>query len=196
MKDDPLRLALREADWEALLPGLVAYASACLRRAGWANGRDFEPSKMSVEHVVNQAIEHCLDGSRVWDPTNVDLPGFLRGVIRSLVSAERKRYVKRRTFAASDLLENANIAMEVTTASPEDEAVDEEARGALVADVEACARGDADLEALLAAILDGNTKREQLVEALGWTPERVSVARKKLQRRLVRRGVRHEETPT
>lgn len=192
MKQD-LRAALAEADWEGLLPGLVAYASACLRRAGWANGRDFEPSKMSVEHVVNQAIEHCLDGSRTWDPSNVDLPGFLRGVIRSLVSAERKSYVKRRTFAASDYLESSNLALEVT-ASPEDEALDEESRGSLFADVEACAQGDADLEALLAAILDGNTKREQLVEALGWTPERVSVARKKLQRRLVRRGVRHEET--
>ena len=189
-RDEPLRVALREADWEVLLPRLVAYASACLRRAGWASGRDFEPSKMSVEHVVNQAIEHCLDGSRTWDPSNVDFPGFLRGVIRSLVSAERKQYVKRRTFAASD--DRIAEAMDLAD-SPEDDAVTEEARIGLLADVAACARGDADLEALCAAILDGHVKREELVEALGWTPERVSVARKKLQRRLVRRGVSHEE---
>ena len=43
-----LRAALREADWEALLPRLVAYAERRLRRVGWILGEDEEPSAVSV----------------------------------------------------------------------------------------------------------------------------------------------------
>ena len=90
-----LRMALREANWEAILPGLVAYAATRLRRVGWAAGRDVQPGRLSVEDLVNRAVETCLDGTRHWDPSAVDLPGFLRGVIRSLTSSEKKKTVQR-----------------------------------------------------------------------------------------------------
>jgi hypothetical protein len=179
--NDHLRTALREADWEAMLPNLITYAAARLRRVGWASGRDSEASKLSVEQLVNAAVESCLEGKRVWDPTAVDLPGFLRGVIRSLTSSEKKKAVRAKTDAFPDFDRQAPIVE-----SPEDEAVAEEGRTALLGGIEACTADDPDLQALYRAVVDGTTKREDLAAVLGWSPDRVTAARIKLQRRLVR----------
>lgn len=181
--NDPLRQALRDAHWEALLPGLLGYAANRLRRVGWASGRDTEPSRLSVEQLVNSAVEACLDGSRVWNPDAVDLAGFLRGVIRSLTSAAKKSAVRSKTHAQADFEGLVPLG-----ASPEDDAVEEEGRVEILASLEVAVAGDPDLKALCGAILDGATKREELADALGWRAERVTAARIKLQRRLVQRA--------
>ena len=180
-----LREELRKADWEALLPNLLAYAANRLRRVGWAAGRDVEPSKLSVEQLVNTAVESALDGTRNWDPNAVDLPGFLRGIIRSLTSSEKKKAVRSKTHAQSDFDRLPIIGLVV--ASPEDDAMEEEGRRAILTSIADAVSDDADLRALYAAILDGATKREDLAETLGWSSDRVTAARIKLQRRLVRR---------
>jgi hypothetical protein len=177
-----LHRALRDVDWEALLPKLFAYARRRLRRMGWASGRDTEASKMSVEQLVNTAIERCLDGSRTWDPKAVDLEGFLRGAIRSVASSEKEKSVGR---SKHDEAATALSRDEALIGSREDAQVEEEDRRALLEAVAACA-DEPDLRAYLDAVLDGNVKREEIAEALGWTGERVSAARIKLQRRLVR----------
>lgn len=178
---DFLRQALRDADWEALLPGLLGYAANRLRRVGWAAGRDEEPSKLSVEQIVNMAVEACLDGSRSWDPERVDFPGFLRGIIRSLTSSEKKSAVRSKTHARSDFERIVPLA-----ASPEDEALEEEGRRKILGTIEEAIGDDADLRALHGAILDGAVKREEIAASLGWSAERVTAARIKFQRRLVR----------
>lgn len=178
---DHLRQALRDADWEALLPGLCGYAANRLRRVGWVAGRDEEPSKLSVEQLVNMAVEACLDGSRTWNPSTVDFPGFLRGIIRSLTSSEKKSAVRSKTHAQSDFERIVPLA-----ASPEEEAIEEEGRKEILGRIEEAIGDDADLRALHTAILDGATKREELAASLGWSVDRVTAARIKLQRRLVR----------
>lgn len=178
---DHLRQALRDVDWEAILPGLIGYAAHRLRRVGWAAGRDEEPSKLSVEQLVNMAVEACLDGSRNWNPENVDLPGFLRGVIRSLTSSEKKSAVRSKTHAQADFDRIAPLA-----SSPEEEALEEEGRRKILGTIEAAVADDAELRALHGAILDGAIKREEIAASLGWSVERVTAARIKLQRRLVR----------
>jgi hypothetical protein len=181
VNDDTLRQALREADWEALLPRLLAYAAVRLRRVGWAGGRDVEPSRLSVEQLLNSAVEACLDGSRAWDPTAVDLPGFLRGIIRSMTSSEKKKAVRAKTDAVADFERHVPLAD-----SAEDEALEEDRRREVLAGIEACTADDPDLHALYLAVLDGATKREELAVALGWSADRVTAARIKLQRRLLR----------
>lgn len=179
-----VRQALRDADWEKLLPGLLAYAAACLRRAGWAAGRDEEASKMSVEQVVNHAVELCLDGTRTWDSSAVDLPGLLRGIIRSSVSSERKKYVRAKTITSSEMVERHSGLAD----SSEDEIVEEEGREKILALFATCIDGDADLQALHDAILDGHVKRDDIAAALGWNVDRVTAARIKLQRRLLKKA--------
>lgn len=136
---------------------------------------------MSVEQLVQTAVEHCLDGTRAWDPDAVDLGGLLRGVIRSLTSSEKKKDVRARTFASDDMEQYFEVAD-----SAETEIVAEEGRKEILAMVEVCVADDPDLRALYDAIVDGNTKREDLAAALGWKADRVTAARIKLQRRLLR----------
>lgn len=191
-----LRAALREADWEKLLPGLIAYAAGRLRRVGWAAGRDVEPSKLSVEQLVNSAVLGCLDGSRRWDPEAVDLAGFLRGVIRSLASSEKKKAVRAKTDARGDLTLGSVGGMNGDASgaqliriqdSAESELVREEGRRAILRSIEACIDGDDDLRALYRVVIEeGATKRDEIARLLGWSPSRVTAARIKLQRRLVR----------
>jgi hypothetical protein len=175
-----IREALRSADWEKLLPELRTSAYFHLRRKGWAAGRDEEPSRMSVDQAVNTAIERALT-TREWDPEKVDLLGFLRGIIRSLTSTERKAEVRAKQRIAGRAEE-----LVIPVDSHEDEIIDEEGQHELCEAVESCTTGDADLEAFYLAIIDGNVKREAIAEALGWDVDRVTAARIKLQRRLVR----------
>jgi hypothetical protein len=136
---------------------------------------------MSVEQLVNAAVEVCLDGTRVWDPKAVDLGGFLRGVIRSLASSERKKEFRAKTYATQDMSKHFE-----PLDSAEDDVVGEENRRSILATVEECIGDDADLRALYLAILEGHTKREELAAVLNWKADRVTAARIKLQRRLIR----------
>ena len=137
---------------------------------------------MSVEQVVNNAVELCLDGTRTWDPSAVDLPGLLRGIIRSSVSSERKKYVRARTFTNSETVErHAGLAD-----STEDEIVEEEGRERILSLFASCIEGDGDLQALHDTILDGHLKRDDIAAALGWNVDRVTAARIKLQRRVLK----------
>jgi hypothetical protein len=104
-------------------------------------------------------------------------------VIRSLASSEKKKVVRAKTDALPDFDRQAPLAD-----SPEDDAVEEENRSAVLASIEACVSDDADLQALYLAVLDGATKREEIAAALGWSVDRVTAARIKLQRRLVRQA--------
>jgi hypothetical protein len=178
-----LRTALREADWEALLPGLTAYAARRLRLVGWPEGRDEEPSAMSVQEVINIAIERCLDGSRSWDEGDPpELGAFLCGVIKSITSTERKKWVRTKTAPVEDAGHNdPDDAASATELLEEDEG-----RKILAAEVAACTEGDEELGLLYLAIQEGALKRDDIAAALGWTPARVSAARVKLQRCLLR----------
>jgi hypothetical protein len=179
-----VRSALREADWDALLPRLVAYAERRIRRVGWIIGKDEEPSAMSVEEVINDAIDRCLTGSRTWgvdDPP--ELGAFLCGVIRSITSISRKKLKRNRTDSVEDR------GVEPADPTPSIESIlsdeDDEGRRAVRAAVEACVKGDDKLESLYLAIIGGDVKREAIASTLGWSPDEVTAARNKLQRRLV-----------
>jgi hypothetical protein len=83
MLPDDLREALRDADWESLLPNLLAYAKRRLRRAGWLSGE-----------LVNTAVERCLDGkvlASVLGWSEARLSAARRRLWKKLVRAKRKR---------------------------------------------------------------------------------------------------------
>jgi DNA-directed RNA polymerase specialized sigma24 family protein len=169
-----LAAAIRAADWSRLLPNLRRYAAWRARRAN-----------LTADQLVNEAVEACLSGSWNWDPEKVDLGGLLRGVIRSMISTAHKKRARRAHVVEDvDRLPDEGRTSEARLIDAE------EANGALdsiEATVEACVAGDPDLAAFVAAVLDGNVKRDAIGEALGWPVDRVSAARIKLQRRLRRR---------
>lgn len=164
--------ALSDANWEQLLPRLTAYAGRQLRRVGWVSGKDLEPNRMSVMDAVDVALERCLDGSRRWnEAAPPELGAFLCGVIKSIVSDERKKLSRDKADLAGDTIE------EVVDPSESMAAADEDSVSAVCAAIEACVQGDEDLELFRLAVSDGNTKREHIAAALGWTPDQVTAAR-------------------
>lgn len=173
--------AFAAADWESLLPRLAAYAETRLRRAGWSEGRDTEPSATSVQDVVNLAIEHCLSGHRSWTPAAAtNLCGVLCGVISSLVSSQRKGARRDKATASPDAGYD-----QVDDGLAPDEQLAERDRSVVLEAVAKCVEDDEQLSALTLAILEGNLKREDLAEALGWSVDTVSASKTKLQRRLM-----------
>jgi hypothetical protein len=186
-----LGAALREADWDGLLPRLVAHAEWRLRRVGWAAGEDTEPTAMTVQHVINTAIERCLEGRRTWSDSYPDLETFLKGVIDNLVWTAKKGAIRDKADAMPDAgvdVVDERPSPEDALVTGEDAVVEEAGRAAICAAFEACVEDDPTLQDLyLAILLKGVVKREDIARVLGWTVEEVSGARIKLKRRLLSR---------
>lgn len=181
-EEHDLRAALRDADWAALAERLANYAERRLRWAGWITDRKTAAHAMTPYELVNHAVDRCLEGKRHWykDACYPDLESFLRWQIRSLLSTEVKADARDR----ADFADDGIVEGKSDEPSPEAAVADSE-RTAVIAAVEACVDGDDDLEAFYWTVLDGHVRREDIAEKLGWTVERASAARVKLQRRLV-----------
>jgi hypothetical protein len=176
-----LGTALREADWDQLLPRLVEHTERRLRRVRWGSTQEREPSAANVQQVINTAIERCLEGRRHWSEACPDLEVFMKGVIDSTVSASKKASVRDKVR----LSEDGEVESFEERASVEDDLVAEAGLRGIRAAFEACLDDDPKLQELYLAILDGNVKREEIAEALGWDAKEVSAARIKLKRRLL-----------
>jgi DNA-directed RNA polymerase specialized sigma24 family protein len=166
--------ALHSPAFEAALPGLIAYAARCLRRADWAEGRDTLPSAFQAEEVVDEAVACCIEGGRSW-PEGLDFEAFLRGVIRSLVSNERRDAERWPTATLEAIAE---------TAAPSSRRDDRIAARRLLGLIEPAVENDFEMRALFAVILEGAVKRADQATALGWTPQRVTAVCERMNRRL------------
>lgn len=78
---------LRDANWRTIGKELAAYALARVRTYRWRTGnrRDLAEGQQAVD-LAAEAIRRLMDGTRRWDPNEVALVPFLRGVVDSLVS--------------------------------------------------------------------------------------------------------------
>lgn len=177
----PLAEALRSPELLASLPRLVAFAARRLHGAGWISGCADVPGPSEAEDVVQEAFARCLGGEWTW-PAGVSLEHLLFGVVRNLVSRRCRRAAGRKVTWLEDQGE--------VCAPPSRR---DEALGArrLLAVVEHELEGDPDIGALLAVIADGATKPADIAAALGWTPERASVVRRRMHRRLAAAGLRN-----
>lgn len=165
------------------MPRLAIYAAGRLRRVGWASGHDHEPSAMSIEELLQTSLDRCLDGSRTWNEDDPpELEAFLRGVIKSVASTERKKWVGTKTSAVEDVGAFARDPRPLPDAAVEEE----EARAMLAEELGGIVAGDEELGLFLLAVQEGHVRRADIADALGWTPDRVTTARLKLQRALIR----------
>lgn len=173
--------ALRHADWDDLLPRLVAYAEWRLRRVGWSAGQDREPSAMSVQQVINTAVQTCLEDRRRWPESCPDLEIFLKGVVKNIVWNAKRAALRDKADPTPD----PGTDMSADLPAADEVLAEEQGRAAIFAACEECVSDDPKLQDLYLAILDGNTKRDDIARALGWSPDDVTAARVKLRRRLV-----------
>jgi hypothetical protein len=139
--------------------------------------------------AVNEAVERCLDGRRRWnDDDPPEVGAFLCGVIKSIISDEFKKASRDKAQLAGETIDDVIDPASISGVHAVDAAsADGEADvSAVCAAVEACTKGDDDLELFRLAVLDGHTKRENIATAIGWESPRVTAARTKLQRRLIK----------
>jgi hypothetical protein len=156
-----------------MLPVLLTHAVRRLRRAGLAEGSWGRPSAAEAQGVVNQAIELALSGKRVW-PDDLDFEGYLKGLIWSVVGNLKKA----QAAVQKTELDEEMSALE----APIDQMLKHKR---LLGAITALVADDEELSSLLSAIEDGHEKRAAIAEALGWTVDRVTLARTKLNRKLV-----------
>jgi hypothetical protein len=172
-----LRAALDEACWEKVLPVLLAYAERRLRRLGWSEGRDHRPSALEVGELVTEAVKRAYGGERNWNEDEPpELVAFLRGVIKSISSDIKKEWVRHPLDYLPEIPESSLL----THSENETQTADDQR----IRNIEDAIGDDPDLESFYLAVLDGQTKREDIAAYLQWTPEKVSVVRKKFNRRL------------
>lgn len=126
---------------------------------------------------VHDALIGYMSGRRVWDPSRVSFGGFLQGCIRSDVSARKKRDDRKKKYWGRFERFEACTAEILYS-----EAEDGERLSRLI---ERFSADDPELVVLVRAIADGALKRNELACELGWSPDRVSRARLRLQRRLL-----------
>lgn len=81
--DQKIKEHIQAADWSEITRKLAAYARYFFKIR---DNQAVLPMGSSVESAVHEAIRKLLDGTRIWNPENVDLLGFLKGVVKSEIS--------------------------------------------------------------------------------------------------------------
>lgn len=180
---DPVA-AVRAADWESILPNLLAYAAWLLRPLG--STKSTEGLGAAAEDLVHDAVMRVLRGSRRYHgsgPPNLEY--LLRGAMKSIASDRKKQAGKRSQVAEFD-------DEEVAASHVVDECERiEEAHGfedERLKHIEEVIAQDDEFMELYLAIDKDHLKRSEIAAATGWSPDKVSVVMKRLKRALQRKG--------
>lgn len=138
---------------------------------------------LTAEDLLSEAVVRSLSRTRRWDPTKVDLPGFLMGVIRSMVS-----HLRRGEPGSTKL-----PLMEADLGTDEDPApMDRQARTKVTPERQAIAKDllqtldqqfaqDAEAALVVGAWRDNMTGRE-IKEALGWSQVQLETVTRRIRR--------------
>jgi hypothetical protein len=172
---------------------LMAYAQNRISRIGphAANGR-------MADDLLHEAVTRLLDGTRNWNPENVDIAKCLIGTMRSIASAwaaHRKRNAGRPEYAALesgsgnagepehcrsplDMVKAAGLNVEEMAIEKEIEAE----RKALADEISASCIGDRTASMVIVRFESG-MDGPAIQEDLGWTPSEYRTTVRRIQRR-------------
>jgi DNA-directed RNA polymerase specialized sigma24 family protein len=186
----PLALALIERI-EQELPGVekqvLAFAVRKVRAKRWTRRTGVGmPEGKEAADPVQEALARVLAGDRPWDPSKVALEPFLKGVVRSLVSAELEGEENKVASLADDWEGPALPDGSARMATPEQVVLDAERCSAIADEVLKAAEGDEVLEKIVCELLDGVhcSEAKEIAEATGLDVKQVYAGTRKLQRRL------------
>lgn len=181
-----LRELLNGADWSTVTPRLVRCAQHHLLSARWTSGQFGQPSAMDVTELIHEAVQRTLDGRRKWNrPDAPDLVAFLCNVMRSICGHARADAARAELRAEVDPGDDPEAN---PLRTPEDEVAYRERVHPLLQGLAEETAGDEDMELFVAAVEIVGSRREDIAEELGWSPNKVSVVKKKIQRRLLKRN--------
>lgn len=167
---------LYEADWDMLVPKLVRHAKFNI----------YDPSRLlpggqSAEDIVQEAVAKVISGERKWDPVkHPDLEAHLKSIIDSMLS--RKGLFGLKEWEA---MANVDDPEEWERIAARCQNIDGLAHDAevFIAAMRDNMQGDAELNDLFDAVIEGFDKPGDISELTGIPVERVYELRRKLERR-------------
>jgi DNA-directed RNA polymerase specialized sigma24 family protein len=168
--------ALRSPELRAALPRLLVLAMRRRRHKAWTAGRDPVTDAADAEDLLQDAFLRCLETPPP-DREGMTWEEILGRIMRNLASHSRKRAALR-----PDVVYLEEHTKEL--AAPSSRRAEVLGARRLLAAIREELQEEPELGALLGAIEAGIDKREDKAAALGCTPERVSLLRLKMNRRL------------
>lgn len=158
------------------MPELAAHARRHLFAAGWLGGADMQPSGFEAQELISEAVQRVLSGRRNWHRDDTpNLVGFLSNVMRSVCGHERDKRARERP-------DPEQVAMLKAAGPPAEGGYDHP----LLTRLDEAVGNDEDLQYFVMAVEDVGPRRDDIAAELDWAPDKVSVVRKKLRRRLER----------
>jgi DNA-directed RNA polymerase specialized sigma24 family protein len=177
---------LNRVDWSAMTPRLVRCAQRHLLSARWTSDGFGQPNGMEVQELIHEAVQRTLEKRRKWNRADMpDLVAFLCNVMRSICGHARADAARAELRANVDPGEDPEMTPPPT---PEDEVMHRERAHPLLQGLAEETAGDEDMELFVAAVEFAGSRREDIAEELGWSSDKVSVVKKKIQRRLMKRN--------
>lgn len=142
---------------------------------------------MDWEDLLQEALTRVLTGTRVV-PADVPHIAFVAGVMRSLRSEHRRRFLRARRDAAAEQPEAAVACRDVDVRDPSP--LPERVLGARqeLAQIRQLFADDPQVLGILDGLADGQGP-EQIRGLLGLTPTAYDTARRRMRRALLREGL-------
>jgi len=171
---------------------LLEFAENRIARIGprAANGR-------TADDLLQEASQRTLEGTRSWNPKQVDLKGFLMGAMRSISSAWAAHYTRNQRspdYAPSESNTGSNPSdgngrsvidgLTSQTPSPEDELIrSEEAneRAKIADQIEEAFADDEDALTVILGLEDGMSLRA-IRDEFGWEDNRIRATVRRIKR--------------
>lgn len=185
--EESVAKALNEADWEDMLPKLMAFSHRhmCFVLA------DFEHKPVINSHdpesVTQEAIRRTVEGSRQWDPGKINLLEYLFGVIRSIIDCEMKKHCK--VDFAKPILEDGRVSHPAEKTADNEPNPRDLTEAVLIGERQRAfldaffptIEDDDELSAILLALLEGHIKPKDIFKQTGIPAARVSELKRKLR---------------
>jgi RNA polymerase sigma factor (sigma-70 family) len=194
--------ALNDLDWSDLHPRLQAHTVRVMRIALGGKTTLDEINGLDKKAFIQEAIKRILEGDRTWNPEKVSLEGFLFGTIRSIISAEAKKYYRKLRHETSTdseesdspiaSLESNSPSADADSANRELTAIRQKTISALFEEIE----DDEELTLVLISLSEGTEKTCAISDETGISPERVSELKRKLKTRLEKVIATNDSLPT
>jgi DNA-directed RNA polymerase specialized sigma24 family protein len=184
--DKEKRQLLEDADWKRISLELLKYARYLARGKLWRTGSgEMLPLGKSCEDLIQEAIRLAFDESRRWDHLRVDLPTFLKGIVRSLIShlAESDDNTKIREPRNPALLahdghgnDREDLQVPDPSLNPEELTIAGEEQNTVKQAYEMVleeAKDRPELEGVILCLMDGKNKPQEIAIELGIDIKRV-----------------------
>lgn len=176
---NPLVAAIKAADWNTLHSRLVPRAHWILKRWGWAPGRSHQPNAMEVKDLIHEALRRIYVGTQKPDYEPGSDPELAIAIAMSSIASQVAKKLRREVLQADP------EPLDGGASGPASPSADDHAEDPRLAHLNEVIKGDDDLGLFVMAVDEYGPKREDIARGLGWLPDKVSVLRKKLRRRLL-----------